>query len=186
MPKDFPPVAIPFSKAKLMLWVVICCLFFFAALWVLLTQPGHSILYRIKINLAGLVGICMGAFGIYIFGIRKLFNTEPGLVVDAMGITDNTSFIFSVGLIAWADIIEIKEQITKISILSKDKSLLVFVKNPDTFIAKQSSSIGKKTMMQRHNFVGTPITITAHHLKISFEELKALLQNRLNEFKNLP
>lgn len=108
-------------------------------------------------------GICL------VFLIKHLIKNKPGLIIDKVGITDNTNAT-SVGLIKWSDITRIE----KIQVLSS-KILIVSIDNPKDYIARARNFISKKAMEANHKKYGSPISIISNSLKIDFEEMEELI-----------
>lgn len=132
-------------------------------------QPYPVFTYIIGFAAIAFFGFCAWCLA------KKLFDTKPGLVVNAEGIVDNASG-FSFGLISWAvieniDVIEIGGQ----------KLIMVYVSNPDDYINRQTNAIMKKLAAMNYKSYKTPISITANSLQYDFEELYALLQSRWKE-----
>jgi hypothetical protein len=55
------------------------------------------------------------------------------------------------------------------------------VKNPQDYIDKQTSGFKRKMMQMNLNMYGTPLSITSNSLKIKFEELLNILNERLQD-----
>lgn len=101
--------------------------------------------------------------------ISKLPGNKPGLIIDSNGFNDYSSAI-AAGPILWSDI----EKISVIK-MRKQSLVMVYVKEPTAIIERQKSTIKRKIMQLNYNMYGTPISITANGLKISFDELFTLL-----------
>ncbi len=116
-------------------------------------------------------GICL----VYI--IFKIFDTRPGLIINDVGITDN-SYYGSVGLIDWSKIEGIRIQ----QIMST-KFLLIDVSNPKEFIEK--SSLLKGSLMKANlRMYGTPLSIASNSLNYNFDDLEKLLHEEWNKYKS--
>jgi len=61
---------------------------------------------------------------------RKLFDNRPGLVIDAVGITDNSNAT-SMGLIEWVDITKVEKK----QIMST-KFLILHTSNPEKYLQR--------------------------------------------------
>lgn len=111
-------------------------------------------------------------FGFCAFFIaRKLFDKKPGFIIDNSGLTDNSGSV-SAGQILWSDI----EDISVLEV-NRQKFITLKVKNPQDYINRQGSAIKRKMMEINYNMCGTPITISAGSLQISFDELLRLVQD---------
>ncbi len=65
--------------------------------------------------------------------MKSLNRTGPALVIDEQGLTDRSNMT-GVGLIAWDDIVDIKEVTNA---LKKDL-IIILVKNPEDYINRAS------------------------------------------------
>ncbi len=112
----------------------------------------------------------VGSLSIVFFGICgiwaliKLFDKKPGLVLNSVGIIDNSSGV-AAGAVPWS-------QITGFSIfeVSKQKILIVKVIDPDKYI---NTGNAFKRMINKGNYklCGSPIAISSNALKMDFSEL---------------
>jgi hypothetical protein len=59
--------------------------------------------------------------------------------------------------------------------------LMLYVSNPNTYIDRQKNLLKRKGMALNHRSYGTPVSISASTLKISFPELFALVSQRFGE-----
>jgi hypothetical protein len=123
--------------------------------------------------LTGIASILFfGLCAVYI--ARKLPDNKPGLILDKIGLTDNSSGV-SAGQILWSDI----ENISVIEI-HRQKLIMLHVKNPQDYIDKQTSSFKRKMMQMNLNMYETPLSITSNSLQIKFDELLNILNDHLN------
>jgi hypothetical protein len=122
---------------------------------------------------------CILFFGLCAYEIKKKLSAKSiGLVVSDEGIVDNSSPI-SVGLIPWADILEIKEvKVVKQNLIN------IVVKNPQDYIDKQSNAFKRKIMQANYRSFSAVISITSNGLKYDYKGLKSLLDQRFMDFKN--
>lgn len=127
------------------------------------------------IRLIGLVGILFFAIAL-IFLIPKFFDKNSGLILNNLGIIDNTT-ANPVGLILWNDITRI--EVKKINSINL---VLVYLQNPTDYISKANwiNGLGLKNNMRNY---GTPVTITSISLDCSFEELERLILESYNQSK---
>lgn len=128
------------------------------------------------IRIAGIAGVIF--FGIVIvFIARKLFDKKPGLIIDAVGITDNTNAT-SAGLIEWNDITGIeKKQVTS------TKFLVVHTNDPEKYVARVGNFVSKQAAEMNRKTYGSPITITSNSIKMNFEDLETLIITEFNRRK---
>ena len=176
-------IEIPLSKTKLLLGIGGSILFIVLGIWLFThSNEFHNMPLRILrnptiIKIAGIAGVLFfGATGI--FGIKKMFENNVGLLIDDNGIIDNTN-ASSVGLIKWSDITEIKTE----QVMST-KFLLIYTKDPNGILAKVTG-IKRKLMAGNLKMYGTPISITSNTLKYNFNELEKLLKDRLNKQRKI-
>lgn len=129
------------------------------------------------IFIAGIAGIIFfGFIGFSIF--KKLFDKEPGLIISANGIIDNSSGL-SAGFIPWSDIKEIKE-----TIVANQPFINLVVKDPQHYFDKQSSKIKRWLMKKNYKSFDTAIGISANNLKYNYDDLILLIQTRFQEYKS--
>lgn len=125
------------------------------------------------VRIVGMVSVLFfGAAGIY--GLIKLSDKTPGLVIDDEGIIENTNAT-STGRIKWEDITNIESH----RVVS-EKFILISVKDPQKVINKAT---GLKKQLLNANFktYGTPISITASTIKYNIDELEHLLKIKFKE-----
>lgn len=172
-------IEIPLSKKKLVLLLAGSLVFVAAGIWFLINPPKiNNALFG---NPTFILVISIAAilfFGtIAVFIARKLPDNRPGLIIDSVGLTDNSSGI-SAGQILWSDL----ENISVIEI-NRQKLILLEVKNPQDYIDKQTSGLKRKLMQLNYKSYGTPLSISSNSLQIEFNELVTLLNNRLMAIK---
>lgn len=169
-------IEIPLSKKKLVLMLAGSIGFVAAGIWFLLNPPKiNNALFGnptfiLVISIAGI--LFFGLIAVYI--IRKLPDNKPGLIIDQLGITDNSGGL-SAGQILWTDI----ENISVFEI-NRQKLILLQVKNPEDYINRQSSAFKRKLMQINFNSYGSPVSISANSLQIGFNELLSILTDQFN------
>ena len=159
---------------------VACLVFVVIGLWFAIS-PGTFVTTIIRnrsaISVGGFLSIVVfGFFGVVV--LKKIFDKRPGLIISEQGITDNSSGV-SAGFIPWSDITAIKEKA-----VATQRFLNVIVKNPQEYIEKQRSGFKRKIMQKNYDMFQMPIGISTNALKISHEELKQILKERLIEHDN--
>lgn len=166
------PITIPLSKGKLLLTILGAFAFVAIGFWFVLAPPSRtgSSLESTFLMVLGLVSILFFG-GIAILVIRKLFDSRPGLIINEQGLNDNSGGL-SLGQILWQDI----EDISVLQI-QRQRLILVLVNNPQDYIDRQSKGWKRKLMAINYRQYGTPISISANGLKISFDELLKLLKS---------
>jgi len=169
-------IDIPLSKSKIILLIIIGLAFVsLGIIFIIRPETFVSTFYpdsRI-ILIGGIISILF--FGwVSIINLKKLFSNSFGLRINENGIYDNTN-PYSIGLIKWNDIDEIK--------LKKYKSsnfLLIFVSNPKYYLEK-SKGIKKDMVEYNMSIFGTPLYITSNTLKFKHKDLEVLLNKKLKE-----
>ncbi|MBC7937260.1 MAG: hypothetical protein H7Y86_18095 [Rhizobacter sp.] len=177
---DKSAVEIQLSKSKLTLMFLGSIIFVGLGIWFLIDptrfiSPFHRSTSFIFI--AGLASILFFGFvGFYLF--KKLFDKNFGLVISDDGIIDNSSGL-SAGFIPWTDIEAIKE--TRVA---NQQFINLVVKNPQVYIDRQTSSVKRWAMRKNYKSFDTAIGISANGLKYNYEDLKALLHKKFQEYKS--
>ena len=170
-------IEVPLSKSKNVLMLIGSVAFVAIGLWFVIAPPQIDNSYwgnPTKIAIAGYASIIF--FGLCaVVLIRKIPDAKPGLIIDNTGLTDNSSAL-SAGHILWTDI----ENISVLEI-QKHKMLMLEVKNPQDYINRQNSLFKRKGMELNYKMYGTPLSITANGLKISFQELLTLVTEKFQE-----
>lgn len=168
-------IEIALSKSKIVLMLFGALAFVAIGLWFVITPPTIENSYwgnPTKIAIAGYASIIF--FGLCAFFlIRKLPDKKPGLIIDDIGLVDNSSGL-AAGQVLWTDI----ENISVIEI-HRQKLIMLQVKNPQHYIDKQTSLFKRKGMELNNKMYGTPLSITANGLKTSFDKLLTLLTDKL-------
>jgi len=123
---------------------------------------------------AGIAGIVFFGF-CGVFGVRKLFDKKPGLVLNSAGITDNSSAL-AAGFIPWSEILG-----AEIFKVRRQKMLVIKVSNPEAYIERGSAV---KRILSRANckLCGSPVVITSNTLKIAFPELLSTFEQYHQKF----
>ena len=169
-------IEIPLSKKKLILMLIGSVGFIAAGLWFVIHPPIISNPFFGNPTVIFVTGIAailfFGLCAVYI--ARKLPDNKPGLIINNVGLTDNSSGV-SARQILWSDI----ENISVIEI-HRQKLIMLAVKNPQEYIDKQTSGLKRKIMQMNFNMYGAPLSITSNSLQIKFDELLNILNNHLN------
>lgn len=162
---------IPLSKRKLTLLLLAALILIVAGCW-LIASRDHT--------RNPSIALLAGASAILLFGccvivmLRKLKDNKPGLILDEQGITDNSSGV-SGGIIPWPDI----EQVSVLTIQGQ-QLLMIRVRDPQQYIDRQTNGMKRKIMTLNYKLYGSPLSISANSLKISFTELQQLVSNYLD------
>lgn len=170
-------IHIPLDKKKSRLRLIgALVLVIFGMLFIL--QPQYFIRssdpYMIR-----LIGyFCVGVFGIMAFFLgRYLRSQKGGIRLHATGITDDSSGV-APGLILWKDIRAIQ-----IQQLDMQSFLLIQVRNPEAYIQKQNNPIKRRAMELNYQIYKTPISISAHFVKMDFDSLAKTVMEQFEKQK---
>jgi hypothetical protein len=117
--------------------------------------------------------ICLLDFGFFglcgVYGLFKLFDNKPGLIINDDGIFDNSSAV-SGHLIKWKDIIGIE-----IGLIRSTKFLLIFVNNPEYYL-NHSNRFKRFWMRMNEKKYGTPLSISANSLQLNIDKLIEMIR----------
>ena len=176
MPSPEDRVVIASSKVKLILLTAGAFLFVVAGIWmfdVADTQRRYAPMYvRVMSVLA------IGFFGLSgLYGLRKLFDGSPGLVLDREGIIVYASGI-AAGRVAWREIRDIQ-----VVSVSGQQFLAITVEDPEKFLMK-GNVLGRWFARMNHKAYGTPIFISSHSLTMKFEDLEERIQDFHKRHRN--
>ena len=160
-------LVIELSKTKVVLMVIGSLAF--VAIGVFFLLNAESVAKDLPIDdpwFARGVGIAsLLFFGLAgIFGLRKLSDRNPGLVLNSSGIIDNSSGV-AAGFIPWSEI-----KGAEIFEVHRQKILIIKVKNPQAYIDR-GSALRRAANKMNAKMSGSPIAITSNTLKINFAEL---------------
>lgn len=170
---------IALNKSKILLLLVASVLISGGGIWFMIGEPGFQLTFfgfPIHILMLGsIILLFFGSCSILLF--RKYMDTKPGLIINEQGLIDNSSAV-SAGFIPWDDI----ESIQMLT-LNRQDFIQIKVSNPQDYIDQQKSSFKRKLMQLNQSTYGSPINITANTLKISSEELFAIIKEHLEQQK---
>ena len=160
-------VVVPLSKGKILLLALGAVVFIVLGAWFYLNADDMP--YRNPLVAKTVGGACVLFFGVCaIYASRKLFDSSPGLIIDAEGLVDNSSGI-SAGRIPWSDITGFK-----VSTIQRQKFLSIEVRNPEAYL--QRASRPKRFLVAANmKFFGGPIHISSNALAISFDDLVKII-----------
>ncbi len=167
------------SKKKLALLFLACILFLVFGIWGIIS-PEDLVTTTFRnpliIKVIGIIGVCFFGPSLILI-VYKFFDSRPGLIINQAGIIDNSNSA-NIGLIEWKDI----KGFEKIKILST-KILIVYVKQPNKYIARANNFIARKSMQRTYEKYGSPISLASSPLKINFEELEKIITEEWKKSK---
>lgn len=156
-------ISIPLSKGKIVLIVIGSIAF--VVMSCLLLIYSQQIPRMNSILIKGVVASGILFFGFCgVFGLKKLFDDKPGLIIDAEGIVDNSSAV-AAGRILWDEITSLK-----ISEIAGQRFLTIMVVSPEKYVGGQSKLRAWLNSMNT-KMTGSPINISTNALKISLDAL---------------
>ena len=168
MPYASEQIIIPLSRKKLAFMIVGATGFVAVGVWLYMQAGEPHNGNPLFMQVVGVVcSIFFGACALY--GVIKLFDSSPGLVIDAEGIIDNASGV-SAGRIPWADITSID-----LRAVQKQRLLTVNVLDPDKYI-QQAAPLKRALVALNARYFGSPIQIASNALQINTDELLKVLK----------
>jgi hypothetical protein len=168
-------IEIPYSKTKLIIGTIFSFLFVISGFFMMTSISSEYFLYNLFIKTFGILGILF--FGTTLgYGVIRLFDKKPGLIIDEIGIIDNSN-MSSVGLIEWKEIREIKTQD-----FQSTSFLLIFLYDNDSYLNRIKGFKGK-LLKGNYKKYGTPISIVSNTLDCNFDELAIFLKEKFKEYR---
>jgi len=170
---------VPLSKSKMLLLIVGAVGFVALGIWLSQLDPSWIESQRrfnnpALVHAIGIVAIVF--FGLCgVVGVRKLFDSKPGLVLSSAGMLDRSSAA-SERLIPWCDI----ERFDTYEI-HKQKFLVVKLVAPEKYMAS-GGALMQALNRANMKMVGSPVAISSNTLKIGFDELATLCNAYLAKY----
>ncbi|MES2727769.1 MAG: STM3941 family protein [Bacteroidota bacterium] len=163
-------IEIPLNKLKIVLLTIGALLFVAAGLWLWYIAERQARYDSTVVRIVALMDFLLfGLFGIIGFG--KLFDTKPGIVINHIGITDNSSAIGG-QTIKWDDITHLRIEAVK-----RTKFVLIYVNNPHQYI--NNANLFKKFWMNmNYRVYGTPLSISSTALACNIAELVDIINKQ--------
>ncbi|AJA70729.1 hypothetical protein HX057_16805 [Myroides odoratimimus] len=172
------PITYSISKIKVSLYLIGSLLLVAAGVLVFYNCLYHKGRYFLgSIELTYVIAVLAIVFFGYasIMFISKLFSNKPGIVINEQGILENATAVVN-GLIPWQDITSVE-----LYKMQSQKFVLIYVKNPEEYIARQKNMIKKKSMQANLKTHGTSIFINTNMLNVSDVELAIAIQQQLDK-----
>lgn len=166
-------IIIKLSRSKIILITLGAVGFVALGFWMLTiadTQSRYGPIYMKILAVASIsfFGLC----GLY--GLLKLFDNKPGLILNQEGLLDNSSAVGG-HLIKWDDITGLEVEQVK-----STKFLLIYVKNPKDYYTG-ASRFKKFWMIMNERIYGTPLSLSSASLQCDFDELITAIENNINK-----
>ena len=170
-------VVIALSKGKIIGLLAISCVFIAFGLWMASLDPAEiaaqqpHLRFRnpLLVHAVGRAAL-IGAGLIALFGIRKLFDSRTGLILNGQGIVDNSSAV-AAGLIPWPDISGFDVYTAK-----RQRLLVIKLTDPEKYIAR-GNRLQQALNRINHKMRGSPIAITSIMLRVSFDDMLKLCRD---------
>lgn len=167
-------ISIKLSKTKIAILTLGAFAFIAACFWLWTISESQQKEEPTFVKVISVVGLVFfGTCGIY--GLTKIFDRKPGLIINQFGLNDNSSAI-SGHLIKWADI----KEFSTIQVKST-RFLLIFVHYPQDYI-ENANSFKRFWMRLNYKFYGTPLCISSNMLKCDFDELVETIESEMKNY----
>ena len=111
--------------------------------------------------------LCVAFFGLTTaLSVRRLFRRAPGLVLNARGVTDNTTAV-AAGFVPWADIADVRTGTMGF--------LYLVLRDPEAFL--QNIPPVQRAVMRMNGRIGlSPVVLTASTLVATESQMRALVR----------
>jgi len=140
---------------------------------VFLVLPCDTLISAIIMRTIGLTNVLFFGLGLIVFG-KQLIAKGPAIIIDDEGITEKGGAI-PAGFIPWEDI----TTMFRLEAASHE-ILMIRVKNPATYVRRHTGFLLRKTAELNCRIYGTPVCINTSSLKYTFEELKLIMLQKID------
>ena len=162
-------LSIPVSKFKLVLLFLGAISLVASAIWIFYLSRCEPVYVLIWVRTVSL--FCIIFFGLCsLYSIKKLFNSNPGLVLNSVGIIDRSGAV-SVGQILWKDLDGIN-----VNWIQGQRFITLHVTNPRKYL-RRGGFLKRRINALNYQLYGSPINISVNTLKINFDELTELISH---------
>ena len=162
-------LSIPVSKFKLVLLFLGAISFVASAIWIFYISGSEPVYILVLVRTVSL--FCLIFFGLCsLYSIKKLFNSNPGLILNPLGIIDRSSAV-SVGQILWQDLDGIN-----VNWIQGQRFITLYVTNPQKYL-QRGGFLKRRINSLNYQLYGSPINISVNTLKINFDELTELISH---------
>ena len=162
---------IALSHTKLALTIAGSLLFVAAGAWFLFASNDGSLVTSLRrfvpplfVHALGVAALFFGAAGVA-WGIAKSRDKKPGLILNAEGMTDNSSAV-AAGFIPWSEVTGVDT-----FQVSNQRMLVIRVTDPTKYI-ERGGAVKRSLNRANANMCGSPIVISSNALRIPFDELR--------------
>jgi hypothetical protein len=167
-------IRIQSNKKKLLILILLAGMFVLIGIYILVVESSKGFTL--------IQGICLLSIALFgwggIVGVSKILDKKPGLILNNLGITDNSS-VNAVGFIPWSDILSIS-----VILVEREQLLFVYVKEPQQYIEVGSAA---RRGLKRINYkmYGSPISISSSFLQVkNFTEMMTIFLRYLSDYGN--
>jgi hypothetical protein len=166
------------SKTKIVLAIVGCCLFIVTGIWLLTIDPltiksSSLFVNPIVFRGAGLMSIVV--FGYFlILGATRLLDKKPGLILNNLGIINNSSGINR--FIPWSDIVGFYT----LEIFGQ-QILFVRLVEPQKYIQIDGAT-QRSIAEMNYKLYGSPVAISSNALQINFTDLLKVVREYSDKY----
>ena len=169
-------IVVQFSKTKILaqIGLVLFLIFFFGLLLFTFTSESTARTTLFQVIAIPLITVLVLLF---FSNIRRLFTNSPGIVINAKGITDNSSY-HGVGFIPWNDISSLS-----VAQIRYNQYLVLGVVNPQKYISRGNLLL-RVQRLANNVFFNSPIFIISNSLEIDFSEMVDLIKHSYRKFKS--
>lgn len=170
-------VVIPLSKGKNVLLLFGAVAFVVGSIWLWSIADAQRRYHPLVVRVTSVVGTLFFG-GCAIYGVWKLFDDRPGLVIDTTGILDNSSAV-ATGKIPWEDVLGIGQ-----FEISGQRYIVVFVTEPEKYV-RRGNYVCRMLKAANVKLAGSPITISPSSLQTSFDQLLQALTSGFERYGSL-
>lgn len=167
---------IELSRARLTLVIAGALLMAGLGGWMMIADAQGSLIETLRrfcppaaVHVIGGAGLLFfGACAVY--GVRKLFDRKPGLILNAAGLVDNSSGV-AAGFIPWSEIRGVAPLF-----LGRQRMVALHVSDPQKYLGR-GNALKRAFVRGNVSLCGTPIVISPTVLAISFDDLLRTLES---------
>lgn len=169
-------VRIPFSRARIILTIAGSIAFVVLGAWLWSSAGQQSLFPLFMVRFIAALAILFFSATL-LYGIRKMTDSRPALIIDEQGILDNSSASSPGFYLSWDQIRGFRQ----IRVFST-KMILIDVANPDYYAARLQGA-PKKMMENNLQIYSAPFVISSTVIAYSIDQLESLLQEKMSIFK---
>lgn len=170
------------NKNKIILFLLGSILFIVLGVFLFLNanEISNGRLFRTSFSIKfwGILSVIFfGICAVYLF--FKIFDKKPGLILDNLGITDNSSAA-SLGFVNWKDVYDIR-----IINVSGQDMIAVHLLNENEYLQKVKNPIKKTLLKTNSKYFGSSMNISAQSLKVDKSTLFKYMEQYFQKYKEV-